>query len=474
MAKRKQSVLLLYRDPLQSRRKSMTRKLLAVFLCTLFLVLGASVFAGGKQEPAAAKEYPLGTIPTEPVTINMWQISGSLPDWTNAIFALYQKDHPNVSLNMTIQSDEFIDTNTITTLATHPKDIDINFFWSGTRIQRLAKDRSILNLDSWYQHYNWDNVFHQGARSTNVIEGFGHVCFNFTWYSFQPFYNKDLFKKAGVVPPTKNLDEFWTMCEKIKQSGTEVMSMGGKDAWPLHLLWSQMIGRFLNTKDANKLNMYSLQATRTKQDAEIFRSKGAVQAWQFMADMNKKGYFSPGVNSLDWLDSIERFASKKASMLMGFVPFTFADAKGQDPNFPVDYFFMPDTAASDGGIVFVYNDVFVVPIEVAGIKKPILADFLNRTLVDKAFIELLITKGNSNPPTKNITPEEVVKISGNPELGRFFKEMQGKPTLQNTDTTLSLELIKEYYNDLMEVTQGTMTAEQAAQRMYELALDEVD
>jgi ABC-type glycerol-3-phosphate transport system substrate-binding protein len=263
------------------------------------------------------------------------------------------------------------------------------------------------------------------------------------------------------------------MCEKIKQSGTEVMSMGGKDAWPLHLLWSQMIGRFMNTKDANKLNWYSLSAKRTAKDAEIFKSKGAIEAWKFMADMKKRGYFSPGVNSLDWLDSQERFAAKKAAMITGFVPFTFADAKVQDPKLPVDWFSMPDTAASDGGIVVSYNDVFTIPVGVQEIKKPILADFLNRTLVDKAFIEALIKKGNSNPPTKNITPDEVVSISGNAELGRFFKEMQGKPVLFNTDVTLSLELIKEYYNDLMEVTEGTMAPEEAAKRMYDLALEEV-
>jgi raffinose/stachyose/melibiose transport system substrate-binding protein len=449
------------------------KKLVTTALVVCLLTVGVlCVSAGGKQEGAAAKAYPLGTIPTDPVTINMWQISGSLPDWTNAIMAMYQKDHPNVKLNMTIQSDEFIDTNTITTLATKPKDIDINFFWSGTRIHKLAKDGSILNLDPWYKHYNWDKVFHEGAYGTNYVEGFGHAAFNFTWYSFQIFYNRDIFKKVGVTPP-KTFDDYWRMCEKIKQSGTEVMSMGGKDAWPLHLLWSQMIGRFMNTKDANKLNWYSLSAKRTAKDAEIFKSKGAIEAWKFMADMKKRGYFSPGVNSLDWLDSQERFAAKKAAMITGFVPFTFADAKVQDPKLPVDWFSMPDTAASDGGIVVSYNDVFTIPVGVQEIKKPILADFLNRTLVDKAFIEALIKKGNSNPPTKNITPDEVVSISGNAELGRFFKEMQGKPVLFNTDVTLSLELIKEYYNDLMEVTEGTMAPEEAAKRMYDLALEEV-
>lgn len=192
-----------------------------------------------------------------------------------------------------------------------------------------------------------------------------------------------------------------------------------------------------------------------------------------MADMNSKGYFSPGVNSLDWLDATERFASGKAAMIFGFIPSTFVDARAQDPNFPVDYFIIPDTDVSDGALTVGYNDVFVVPANVAEVKKPIIADFFNRMLTDKECIKSLIKSG-MNPSSKTLTVEEIVKISGNEALGRFFREMEGRPILHITDVWLSLELIKEYYNDLMEVTEGTMSPEEAAQRMYELALEEVE
>lgn len=442
------------------------KKIFVVCLVIVFTLIALNSSLG------SAKEYALGEIPTEPVTIDMWMISGGGVDWINECVALYKEDHPNVDFNISIQSDEFIDTNVITTLGIKPKDLDITFFWSGTRIHRLVEDESVLNLDPWYEYYGWDKIFHDGAYSTNYVDGFGHAAFNYGWYAFTPFYNKVIFAKVGVTPPG-TMDEYWKMCEKIKKAGYEVMAMGGKDAWPFHLAWNQMIGRYLPSKDAEKLNNFSVTPGRTAEDAEIFRSEGAIKTWQFMADMNSKGYFSPGVNSLDWLDSNERFASGKAAMIFGFVPFTFVDARAQDPDFPVDYFIMPDTDVSDGALTVGYNDVFVVPANVAEVKKPIIADFLNRILTDKEWIESMIIKG-INPSSKTLTVEEIVEISENEELGRFFKEMEGKPTLHITDVWLSLELIKEYYNDLMEVTEGIMSPEEAAQYMYELALEEVE
>jgi ABC-type glycerol-3-phosphate transport system substrate-binding protein len=449
------------------------KKALLMVLVVLLLGTALNGFAGGGQEPSKEKEYPLGTIPAEPITINMWMISGTGADWVNFSIDELKKSHPNIDLNMTIQSDEFIDTNVITTLATKPKDIDITFFWSGTRIHELVKNDSVLNLDAWFEHYGWNDKYQPGAYNTNFVPGFGFAAFNYGWYAFTPFYNKEIFNKVGVKPPA-TMPAFWSMCEKLKQAGyDEVMGTAGKDAWPLHLIWNQMIGRYMTSKDVAKINEYSTQPTRTAQDAEIFRSDGAVKTWQFMADMKSKGYFHRGVNSLDWMDANEHFASGKSAMLFGFIPFTFLDAVAQDPNFPVDYFVMPDTEISDGGLTIGYNDVFVIPENVAAIKKPVLAEFLNTMFTDQDCIESAIKNG-INPSNKSVTTDVIARVSGNQSLGRFFKEMAGKPVLAIVDVWLSLPLIKEYYNDLMEVTEGTMPPKEAAQRMYELALEEVD
>ena len=444
-----------------------------MILVVLLLGIALNGFAGGSQESTTAKEYPIGTIPAEPITVNMWMISGTGTEWVNSCMQEFKKSHPNVDLNMTIQSDEFIDTNVITTLATKPKDVDITFFWSGTRVHQLVKNGSILNLDSWFKHYGWNDKYQPGAYNTNFVPDFGFAAFNYGWYAFTPFYNKDIFKKVGVTPPA-SMPDFWSMCEKLKRAGyDEVMGTSGKDAWPLHLIWNQMIGRYMNSKDVAKINNYSTLPKRTAQDAEILRSKGAVQTWQFMADMKSKGYFHRGVNSLDWMDAKEHFASGKSTMLFGFIPFTFLDAVAQDPNFPVDYFVMPETEISDGGLTIGYNDVFVVPENVAAIKKPVIAELLNTMFTNQSCIESAIKNG-INPSNKSVTTEVITRVSGNQSLGRFFKEMAGKPVLAIVDVWLSLPLIKEYYNDLMEVTEGTMTSKEAAQRMYELALEEVN
>lgn len=69
------------------------------------------------------------------------------------------------------------------------------------------------------------------------------------------YYNKELFKKAGIEGPAKTWDEFFADCEKLKAIGVAPMSMDtGDEGWITTLLLGSMIGtdgaegnKFMNT-----------------------------------------------------------------------------------------------------------------------------------------------------------------------------------------------------------------------------------
>lgn len=57
------------------------------------------------------------------------------------------------------------------------------------------------------------------------------------------FYNKDLFKKAGISAPATTWDEFFKDCDKLKASGVAPLSMDTQDsAWITSLLTGAIIG----------------------------------------------------------------------------------------------------------------------------------------------------------------------------------------------------------------------------------------
>ena len=424
------------------------------------------------SETTAEAIGPISEITKDPISINVWVISGTgVVEWIKFAEDKLKEKYPNVEFNTTLQSGEFMMANGVTTLGSNPKDIDLANWWSGTWLQELLKNKSVLNIDSWYEHYGWDDMFVPGAYSTNFVEGFGHAAFNYNWYSFTVFYNKKIFEQVGVNPP-KTMDEYWGICEKIKNAGFEVFTVGGKEGWPYTLAFASMLGRYQSTEEANKFNFFSLNPNKTAEDAEAFRTDAVKKTWQYLADMNSKGYFSPGVNSLDYMDANDHFASGKAAMMWGFVPFSFNDAKAQDPNLPVGTFIMPDTDKSDGGVVISYNDLFTIPAGVEEVKKPILAELFNIMLTDKDTLKKAVELGLM-PATTNITPAEVAEVSNNEDLGKALEDLKNRPVLGSTDVVLSMDLVNEYYKLCQEVTEGITTPDQACQRMYDLALQEI-
>ncbi|MGH4038258.1 MAG: ABC transporter substrate-binding protein [Sphaerochaeta sp.] len=76
----------------------------------------------------------------------------------------------------------------------------------------------------------------------------------FTKQEIGYFYNKDLFKKAGITSPATTWDEFFSQCDKLKAAGITPVSMDTADSgWVTSLMLCAMIAnndagtKFMNT-----------------------------------------------------------------------------------------------------------------------------------------------------------------------------------------------------------------------------------
>src|SRR6266487_2032114 len=108
------------------------------------------------------------------------------------------------------------------------------------------------------------------------------------------FYNKDMFSKAGVTPPT-TLDEMRSAAQKLKKPGVYSLSMSLVKSEEgtfqfLPFLWSA--GADLNTID----------------------SPAAVGALQYLVDFVKQGLLSHEVLNWSQQDAITQFIAQKAAM----------------------------------------------------------------------------------------------------------------------------------------------------------------
>ncbi len=131
------------------------------------------------------------------------------------------------------------------------------------------------------------------------------------WNSSNPilYYNKDIFKKAGLDPenPPKTFGEVTKACEKIEATKAAPKCI----TWPLHSWfveqWIAEQGALL----ANNENGRAARATDVFIDSEAMRR--IVEWWKAMYD---KGYYAYSGKLEDWDGANQIFVSQQAAMLI--------------------------------------------------------------------------------------------------------------------------------------------------------------
>ena len=131
------------------------------------------------------------------------------------------------------------------------------------------------------------------------------------WNSSNPilYYNKDIFKKAGLDPnnPPKTFSEVTKACEKIIASKAAPKCI----TWPLHSWFVEQWVAEQGALLANNENGRAARATDVYIDSEAMRR--IVEWWKAMYD---KGYYVYSGKPEDWDGANQIFVSQQAAMLI--------------------------------------------------------------------------------------------------------------------------------------------------------------
>jgi raffinose/stachyose/melibiose transport system substrate-binding protein len=147
-----------------------------------------------------------------------------------------------------------------------------------------------------------------GALDSNVYGGklYGIPVSADLWVIY---YNKKLFKDAGVDKPPATIDELIALVPKFKAKGIVPMVTDGKDAWPLAITFDQLAWRI--SGDA------TLPAQALARKAK-FTDPAFVQAAKELSRMVKSGLFQDDLMVSDYGAARNLFGQGRAAMyLMG-------------------------------------------------------------------------------------------------------------------------------------------------------------
>jgi raffinose/stachyose/melibiose transport system substrate-binding protein len=293
---------------------------------------------------------------TKPVTINWWHIANNDPlktIWKQAADQ-YHAQHPNVTIKITVLENEAFKAK-LTTNMQAGKPPDVFQSWGGGTMQQQAQAGLIKDITEPTK--SWINTLNPAGVKLYQIDGKQYgIPYNLGVVGV--WYNKKLFKQAGIDGTPTTWDEFLGDVQKLKQAGITPLAVGEKDKWPGMFWWANLSLRIAG-KDA---------MAKAGEDGS-FDTSGFVEAGAQLKKLIDMKPFQPGYLAAPWDGAggeAATMANGRAAMdLMGqWAPFTFdANAKkkkGLRAN--LGWFAFPTVAGgkSQPGEYFGGGDGFVI------------------------------------------------------------------------------------------------------------------
>lgn len=246
--------------------------------------------AGATQAPSTTDGSTDPQIKKTVKILSIWAEDNDNGVLINNICKRYkEKVNPNFDFQYELVSADDLKMK-ISTLAASNDLPDIFVYESGAPLKELVDAGKVLDVGAELTKLNLDSYMNPSAVSLlKNLSGTDTLYDLPLGLNVEGFwYNKELFDKAGVQPPT-TWEEFENVLAKLKDAGIQPLSCGAGDKWGATRLINaytvRLMGNDAMTKAANGDTKYT--------DADYVKAAAKIQEW---AD---KGYFGQGVTTVD-------------------------------------------------------------------------------------------------------------------------------------------------------------------------------
>jgi raffinose/stachyose/melibiose transport system substrate-binding protein len=228
------------------------RKVLAL---AVVAAVGATVLVVSSGSLAA----PSAKSSSKAVTLVWWNNANNGPGkalWAS-VAKEFQKTHPNVTIkNVPLQNEQFTTKIPIALQSNSPPDVFQN--WGGGQLVDQVKAKKVADLTKYVAP--WIKSIGGSAAGWQVNGKQYAIPYSVGVVGF--WYNKELFKQAGITAVPKTWPQFLAAVQKLKAADITPVAIGSKDRWPDAFYWD-----YFATKLCSKATIQSSAVTYNFKDA---------------------------------------------------------------------------------------------------------------------------------------------------------------------------------------------------------------
>lgn len=373
-------------------------------------------------------------------------------DYFKEVVAEFEKQNPNIKIVMEGVGEEPIKDKLRILMGTQEQP-DIFFSWSGEFAKKFIRSNNTLDLTPYLDNSpEWkESIMEAGLEPFSDQGKHYGIPFRINGKFF--VYNKELFEKNGLKVP-ENWKEFMSNCEVLKKNGVTPIGLGNIYPWAachyITGLNQKMVQDGIRRKD------YLAESGE-------FTDQGYIKALEMLKEINDKGYFNEGINSVEHNMSLEMYyAGQVAMTYIELEEFLDVEEKMGD-NW--GFFAMPPVEGAPGNQKFLTGapDGFMVS---ANTKHPEEAVLFLQFLTNKQNAEKLVSDLGWPSPIKGAVNEQN-SIGKLVEGLKAIEEAEGMALWLDTD--INIKISDVYLPDLQELFNGDKTPEQIMKEVQQVA-----
>jgi raffinose/stachyose/melibiose transport system substrate-binding protein len=412
--------------------------------------------------PAAGTEDGSG-----PTTMSVWVLAGVQTDMYQKWKALYEAEHPDVQINITSHEAQAIQDVMTSALASGAEDLDLTFYWGGAAIDGWARDGLLLDLTEITKENGWYDKKNVGAKGYET-DDLGNFYFTTDWVTVPHyFYRTDTFNKVGVAPPD-SMAELFTLAAKLKSAGYEAWSAGVLTRWPIGGIFNDILARVMPKAQFEQFLNWERDPNRSQETAEVFRHPAAVEAWGYIKRLIDAEVFVKGANAMDDGAARTLFVDGTSAIYNSgsWTPGIFVN---EAPDLEYNYFNLPPINGNVS-IPAGYNGL-VIPSYIDEKKLPVIIDFLN-TSFGEEYARVVYEMG-AIPDNTTVSASDFADIV-HPIVRQIIEDVKTHGDVGIIDALQSPPHRQGYYDTIASIFEGNISPAQAAERMYQTAVDSLE
>lgn len=420
-------------------------------------LLAAGMLALAVAAVAFAGPAKMGAAKAEGGSLTVWlsgTYAGATPGstyrkWLDGIKARYEKAYPGSSVKFVltpINNAQF--TAQIAAAFASRKVPDVMLVYSGG----YTTPYMLSSLEQLNERVAQSQGFYSSQRAWDLSclkldcqDGKGQIyAVPNDQGTYALFYNKALFRKAGIAAPPKTYKEFLAQCARFKSKGILPLAYGDRDGystdnWVTYDYASYMAPGDIAKVDAGKMKYADPKLVKPLTELAKFKQQGCV---------------NPDASTHENNDANTYFTSGKAAMVQMF-PFVIKDfEKALGKNLGVTR--LPQSGPNPGRTAANSFHNWVIPKNAKN--KDGAWEFIKMAVDNQGASQLATTVGAL--PTNKVASGRIKD-----PFTKFFLQTAANPQVPLLDSIVPLKIALLYYQQLQAAFSGKITALQAMQNV---------